>query len=169
MSVFHNRRRGYFFGYGADQEEDMIFAISGERPKIIGRAILPGYELRIQNLNEITTTHGNPQELLRGVWGDDFKSYVIIPKHGAQVEGMLFQINLRSRNQIDSWELTKMGWYKRILVKVRLPGSNRLIKAETQVLASGQSAVTKVNTEYKSWLMPKKMFLKFARRGREEE
>jgi hypothetical protein len=169
MAIFHHRRSGYFFGYGADQEEDMILAISGERPKIIGKAILPGYELRIQNLNEITTKHGNPQELLRSVWGDDFKSYVIIPKPGAQVEGVLFKVSLKSRNQIDSWELIQMRWYKRIFVKVRLPGSNRLIKAETQVLVPGQSAATNVKNIHRSWLMPKKMFLDFARKARNDK
>lgn len=73
-------RYGYFFGYGADREPVMIKAIIGHKPQFVAKAVLNDFELHIQDISEIKATGANPQKLLRNCWGDDFKSYVIVPK-----------------------------------------------------------------------------------------
>ena len=169
MKLKRHFQNGYFFGYGADQEEDMIFAVSGERPQIVGKAILPDYELRVQTLAEITTAGANPQQLLRKAWGNSFKSYVIMPRTGATVEGVLFKLSLKARNKMDNWELVQLGWYDKKFVKVKVIGSNKTVRAETQVLGQGQSAKITVKPGNRSWLMPKHRFLTIARKLRQQK
>ena len=166
MRLLHRYRKGYFFGYGADQEEDMISAITGHKPKIIGKAVLHDYELRIQELSEITTKGINVREMLRKNWGDSFKSYVIVPKKGAMISGVLFRLSIIDRNLVDEWELVQLGWYERIFVTVELIKTRKKYRAETQILSPKQTAKTVAKPGYRSWLMPKRMFLEIARKYR---
>lgn len=160
-------RKGYFFGYvdGAGAEE-MIPAVSGERPSVIGAATLDGYELRIQTLSEITSTGANPQEYLRKAWNDSFQSYVLVRKPGSQVKGVLLRLSVKARHALDSWELVESGWCRRAFVMVRLDSNGRLYRAETQVLADGQEAGQTVSPIHRFWLMPKRKFLRLARAAR---
>ncbi len=158
-------RKGYFFGYGADQEADMLKAITGRDPEVFGRAVLKDYELRIQKLDEITNKGENPREILRKSWGDKFVSYVIVPKKGSEVEGTLFHLPIHDRNLVDGWELVKQGWYRRQFVKV-LAEDGKHYHAETQVLRRGQKAELKAKPSFKSWLLPKTKFLRIAEKDR---
>lgn len=77
----------HFFGYGADREPDLIEAVIGYKPLVLGPAILNDYQLRIQSIREITDKGHNPRKILQGAWGNDFKSYIIMPKEGAVTSG----------------------------------------------------------------------------------
>jgi hypothetical protein len=160
-------RKGYFFGYvdGAGAE-DMIPAVAGERPSVIGAATLDGYELRIQALSEITSKGANPQDVLRKTWGGSFQSYVLVKKPGSQVRGVLLRLSVKARHALDSWELVESGWCKRAYVMVRLDSNGRLYRAETQVLADGQEAGQTVSPIHGFWLMPKRQFIRLARAAR---
>ena len=144
----------------------MISAITGHKPKIIGKAVLHDYELRIQKLSEITTKGVNVQEMLRKNWGDSFKSYVIVAKKGAHVSGTLFKLSIIDRHLVDEWELVQLGWYKRIFVNVELSETGKTFRAETQLLNTDQHAKEIAKPGRRSWLMPKKMFLGIATRYR---
>lgn len=154
-------RKVYFFGYGADCEPDLIRAVTGHTPKIIGPAMLNDYELRIQELDEITQAGDNPpRQILHNAWGGRFRSYVIVPKGGASVRGMLYRISLHDRHLVDKWELVSEGWYDKAFVEVALMGRQKTYRAETQVLAPGQSAsVTADGDDYDPWLMSRQRLL----------
>jgi hypothetical protein len=168
--LHHHLRRGYFFGYvtgeGADE---MIPAVTGEKPEVIGEAILEGYELRIQKLSEVTTARENPQEILRKVWGASFKSYVLVKKPGARVTGVLLRLSIKGRHKLDTWELVQMGWYKKEFVEVQLVADGKRYRAETQVLNANQHARQTVPAVHRFWLMSKRKFLRLARTERDHE
>ncbi len=166
MKIKRTHRQGYFFGYGADQEIDMIRAITGHKPKIIGTAVLHDYELRIQDLTEVSTAGANVQQMLRDNWGDTFKSYVIVPKPGVHINGTLFKLSIIDRHLVDEWELVQLGWYERIFVTVELIKTGKKYRAETQVLNPNQTAKTVAKPGYRSWLMPKRKFLEIAKKYR---
>jgi hypothetical protein len=168
IKIFHTRR-GYFFGYGADQEQAMLRAIMGESPEYVGEAVLRDYELRIQNLEEVTAEEANPREILRRTWGDSFRSYVIVPRKGAQVHGAVFRITIKDRHKIDEWELVREGWYRRAFIKVQLQGSGKKLRAETQVLNAGQHAKATAGSHARHWLMPKTRLLSIARLMRNKQ
>jgi len=158
--VLKKIRKVYYFGYGADSEPDLLHAITGRRPKVIGTALLQNYELRIQELAEVTTKGLNPQEILRKAWGNDFKSYVIVAKAGAEVRGTLYRLSLHDKHLIDVWELVDAGWYEKAFVNVGLVGTPKVYQTETQVLAPKQSATISTDgATYTPWLMPKERLL----------
>ena len=164
MKLLSRIRRVYFFGYGADSEPDMIQAITGHKPRVVGVALLADYELRVQHLSEITTKGANPQAILRKGWGGSFKSYVIVPSPGHVVKGTLFKVSLHDRHLIDNWEFVGQGWYDKAFVAVQLNDSGKVYSAETQVLAPGQDAAQPASgLDYESWLQPKSQFVSIAR------
>jgi hypothetical protein len=163
MKLLPNLRSVYFFGYGADREPEMIRAITGRKPRVIGQALLYDYELRVQGLDEVTARGLNPQKILRNAWGDSFRSYVIVPSPGAVVSGTLFKISLHNRHLVDEWELIELGWYDKAFISVKTVNSGREYQAETQVLGSGQHASRQADgLLYKSWLQPKQRFISIA-------
>jgi hypothetical protein len=163
-------RRGYFFGYvTGDGADEMIPAVTGETPKVIGEAILDGYELHIQKLSEVTTTGVNPQKILRKVWGDSFRSYVLVKQPGSQVKGVLLRLSIRARHKMDAWELVQMGWYQKEFVEVALVHNGKRYRAETQVLSPSQHATQVAPVRHRFWLMSKQKFLRLARHERDRQ
>ncbi len=164
--IWHRRRRGYFFGYvtGGGGAE-MLLAVTGEKPEVIGPAVLRDYELRVQHLPEITTAGINPRQILRKVWGPDFRSYVLVRKPGSQVDGTLLRLSIQARHKLDRWEMVELGWYKKEFVEVELVDTGRHVVAETQVLNDGQHAHEKPPSAHRFWLVPKGKFLKLARKA----
>ncbi|MFZ1258336.1 MAG: gamma-glutamylcyclotransferase family protein [Candidatus Saccharimonas sp.] len=152
----------YFFGFGADQEVDMIAAIIGRQPRIVGVAVLEGYQLCIQSLEDITDKRANPRAILERTWGKGFRSYAIRPVLGSKVRGTVFEVTKAERLLIDAWELVPEGWQDSAEVTV-VGEDGHVYKAYTQVLAKGQREGDTVNgMMYRSWLMPKEDFVRIA-------
>ncbi len=158
-----NRKSELFFGFGADSESEMIEAVIGRKPEIVGAAMLENYQLCVQSLEDIPTAGDNPREILRKAWGDDFKSYTIRQHKGVSVHGTLFRIRRRERMMLDIWELVSEGWQDSVVVKVTLP-NGKIVRAHTQRLPRGHNhGFASPGMTYKPWLMPKVDFVRIAR------
>lgn len=163
MRLFHRLRRVYFFGYGADSEPDLVRAVTGRKPRVVGKAVLHNHSLRIQTISEVKSSGANPQAILNRAWGEHFRSYVIMPQMGARVSGTLYRISLHDRHLIDSWELVELGWYDKAFVEVEILHNGHSVTAETQVLGAHQTANLVVDgSNYEPWLQPKKHLIQFA-------
>ncbi len=158
-----NNKSELFFGFGADSESEMIEAIIGRKPDIVGAATLENYQLCVQSLEDIPTSGDNPREILRKAWGDDFVSYTIRQHKGVSVHGTLFRIRCRERMMLDIWELVREGWQDSVVVKVKL-SNGKTVRAHTQRLPRGHNhGYTSQGISYKPWLMPKVDFMRIAR------
>jgi hypothetical protein len=167
MGLLRKLRKVYFFGYGATREPEMIQAITGQRPMVIGPAVLDDYELRVQSVKEIPKARAHLRQLLRHAWGDSFKSYVIVPRPGSKVAGTLFKLSLHDRHLIDGWELVPLEWSQKVFVQVRLGDTGKTYRVETQQLGSGQHAAVRVRgVRYRSWLWPKRLLIRTATENR---
>ncbi|MBL8121295.1 gamma-glutamylcyclotransferase [Candidatus Saccharibacteria bacterium] len=157
--LLRRKRYGYLFGYGSDTEGDILKALTHRHPKCLGDAVLSGYELRVQFLDEVTDTRVH--DILLKNWSETFRSYVIIPAEHSSVHGKLFKVRIDDRHLLDTWELVALGWYQKIFVEVSLLKNNRRFTAETQALAPGQTARGTVpDTEAAHpWLQPKSQFI----------
>src|SRR5438045_1486957 len=112
-----------FFGYGANKNRRKIAQIIGRDPQESVGALLEGYVLSTQNLNQIPDP---PKELLRNLFGNDFKVYTIIKGEGV-VQGSLFEITEEELNKISQWEFVPI-WRQIIEVNIKSSG-NKQIKA----------------------------------------
>ncbi len=87
----------HYFGYGAMENPAIIEALLGRLPKGDTRGKMSGYFLAIQNLEHlpnIPRLHDdveiNPQALMRQEWGDNFRSYTIVPNPNGRVCGTVW-------------------------------------------------------------------------------
>jgi len=157
-------RRVYYFGYRAEREAEAVWAITGHKPRVLGRALLPDYQLRIQSLHEV---RGRPRHILHNAWGGSFKSYTIVARPGSHVVGTLYRLSLRDRHRIDDRELIDLGWYSKVFIEVSLLSSGKIYEAETQSLGHGQAAGRVIDgVSYVPWLQPKARFIDAALRLR---
>lgn len=162
-------RHVYFFGYGADKEVDMIKAITGRKPHVVGDAILGDYELCIQALKDIPQKSMHIREMIGRGWGPDFLTYTIRPKTGSKVHGTLFRLSLHDRHAVDRWELTYAHWYEKTFINVVLESTGKVYQTETQIMGKGQT-VSKVVSgfNYPAWLNPKAHFMRIAALDRKD-
>jgi hypothetical protein len=108
------QNKTYFFGYGAYRDAQKIGKILGHVPPSCTGAIVGGYSLFYQTLEQIPAPAGT---ILKNVWGSDFKAYTINPGAGI-VAGVLWEIDQTDLNAIKEWEFTGT-WREIISVKTQ--------------------------------------------------
>ena len=162
-----------YFAYGANRTLEMMEWITGKSGFRGERAILEGWIMGIQKLNQvpkvIVPTSVGPRPLrehLLTEWGDQFKTYVITQGNG-KVAGTLWKITAEERELVRNWE--RVGfWYKEVRVKA-LTDNKQEVGAITEALGDNQSFAEKINgLTYNSFLFPKAVFkvrAKYARLG----
>ena len=96
-----------YFGFGANRERDVISAITGNENLVGVQAILRDFSLAVQRLDQIPE---GVQKILRGVWNEGFTSYVIIPKRGSQIDGIVWELTPKERELVKDFELIDLGW-----------------------------------------------------------
>lgn len=158
MGLLDRVRRVYYFAYGAERDPDLLQVVIGARPKVVGPAVVRGYELRVQTMQDAMKPL--VRKVLHAAWGESFQSYVLVPKKDSLVHGMLYSLSLARRHKIDEWELVNEGWYEKQFVKAVF-GAGREVDAETQILSSHRQSAQKVvdGTNYDTWLLPKDVFM----------
>jgi len=110
----------FYYGPGAD--EDVMTAIIGKKP-IKGRsAILQGYKLGIQGVNEIPDikVKGSSQtarQIIKGAWGPDFLMHAAHKGKGL-IKGIVWTINKEDLGMVKKLELVKFKWYSIVKSKV---------------------------------------------------
>lgn len=138
----------HYFGYGAMANPVIVTALLGRLPKNTGvfggSPRLSGWSLAIQNLEHlpnVDTVHDgvkiNPQARMRKVWGEDFRSYTIVPNPTGSVPGVIWNdLTQEERQLIQEWELIPWGWFKDVpSVSVRAIG---LYTCCTEAIGDGQ-------------------------------
>lgn len=74
----------FYFGYGANRDPKMMEAITGKK-NLVGRpAVLKGYSLCVQRLDQVPDTIApsapapvSPRTILKDNWSPTFTSYII--------------------------------------------------------------------------------------------
>jgi hypothetical protein len=149
-----------YFAYGANMDGGMIKAITGN-DHLVGRpAILEGFKLGVQRIDQVPR---DVEVSLRNTWGDDFKTYVIYPEEGAKVKGTVWELSQLERKAVQNWELVedevgpRLAWYKQTFVsQVITPDGAVIEDLETEILGDGQeidSAIAVDSLDYNPYLM----------------
>ena len=125
-----------FFCYGPGADLDVVTAEIGH-PPISGRpAVLHGFRLGIQGVENIpdkkVPVPGHPEKILpvtaRSIivdsWGKDFEMYVVREGDG-DVRGMVWTIKASDLPKIEDWELVDFGWYSMVRGGVTLEDGKR--------------------------------------------
>jgi hypothetical protein len=105
-----------FFYYGPGADEDVMSAILGEKPLNNRSAILHGYRLGIQSVNDIPDAkveglRKTARKIIKKEWGDDFTMYVAHKGDAEIIKGVVWTIKIEDLNRLKHWELVEYGWY----------------------------------------------------------
>lgn len=116
-----------YFGYGATADAEIMAAIIGHSPELIGKAVLRGFELHVQTMDEIILPPATKQ-LLLDTWGKDFRSYGLRQaESGTSVEGVIYNIDDKDLVYLDDWEMVARGWFMNIKAEAILKDNEKKI------------------------------------------
>lgn len=154
-----------YFGYGANSQREMMEAITGNKSLVGQPAVLGGFKLCIQKMDQIPDSVRN---ILQENWGKDFETYII--KHGKEtdeVAGTVWELTDQERELVRDWELIDVGWYKDIKGKALVNG--RGVDIQTEGFREGQEVDREVDgRNYPPFLNRLEDFQRVATKAREE-
>ena len=125
-----------FFCYGPGADLDVVTAEIGHPPMSGRPAVLHGFKLGIQGVENIpdkkVPVPGHPEKMLpvtaRSIieesWGKDFEMYVVREGEG-EVRGMMWTVKKSDLLPIEDWELTDFGWYSMVRGGVTLENGEK--------------------------------------------
>jgi len=97
----------FFFGYGAYKDYYRLAEIIGKNPEGGEGALLEGFDLGVQNIDNIPK---EPREILLKVWGNNFQAYTM--KRGTGfIQGRVWLLDEEDLEKIKEWEfINKSNW-----------------------------------------------------------
>ena len=165
-----------YFGYGANRQPEMMEAITGNTNLIGRQAILKGFKLCVQRMDQVpdsvfpgSPAPISPKKILKESWPDNFKTYMIKPGGEAdEVMGTIWELSPLERELVRDWELVDFGWYKDMKGKAgTLDG--QIFDVQTEGLRDGQEVDREIDEEnYKPFLNPLSDFQRVAEKSRRE-
>jgi hypothetical protein len=125
-----------FFGYGAYRNKNKLAQVLGHTLGEGVGAVLEGYVLVYQTLNQLPANIG---EFLRGVYGNDFKAYTIRKGSGV-VSGIIWEITNEDLEIIKKWEFIPLSpWREIVGINLKSSGGKE-VKAFTEKAKDDQPA-----------------------------
>ncbi len=147
--------------------DDLMRELTGKPIQDRKDAILPGYDLVIQNIKQIPA---GAQRLVRNSgWGDDFRSYNLTPGEGS-IRGYKCIVTRDQWERLKDWDLVDFGWFTEKEVKIITdPETNQEERVLSIVMGEGQDYERKVDGyDFDPFLMPEEDTIKAAQRVRSE-
>lgn len=117
-----------YFGYGANKDYFKLREILGKEPKGGEGAVLQGFNLAIQTLNDIPDQAKN---ILNKVWGDNFQSYTIKPGTG-MIEGRVWILDQEDLEKLKEWEFVGNNSWKEFITVTVTNSDGKTITALTE-------------------------------------
>lgn len=165
-----------YFGYGANRALEMMASITGNKNLVSRPAILTGYTLCVQRLDQIPDTVSpgspapiSPRQLLKESWPDTFESYIIKPgKREDKILGVVWELTPEERELVREWELIDFGWYQDMEIQVKTQDGQKVV-VQTEGLREDQEVDREVNgANYETWLNKPEDFARVAEKARRE-
>jgi hypothetical protein len=104
----------YYFGYGANRSKQRVSDILGEEPKGGFGAVIENFSLCVQTVDQIPDP---PRELIRTIWGGQFRGYTICPAVSGLVSGVLWRFTVKQLERMKEWECIST-WKESVTISV---------------------------------------------------
>lgn len=119
-----------FFGYGANRQREKITQVIGKDPGTEIGAILEGYQLAYQSVDQVPQP---AQDLLVKLYGNEFKAFTLKEGNGI-VQGCVWTISKEDFEKIKEWEFIGV-WRELVNVKVKTC-TNEVLEVVTEMSPS---------------------------------
>lgn len=118
----------FFFGYGANRDLYRLKEILGNTPEGGQGAFIEGFNLAVQNLDQIPP---ETREILRRVWGDEFHAYTL-QKGDGFVEGRIWILDERDLEKLQQWEFVGDKSWRELITTTATTSSGEKITVLTE-------------------------------------
>ena len=157
-----------YFGFGTNKDLDMMIHMVGN-PNLKGEhGKLIGYELCIQNINQIRDGiippfKKSPREIIKNGFGNSFKLYVIRPKDGKSVHGTIWNLTREEFERTRNWELVDFGMQEDAK-GMAVDSKGKQVQVETQALLKEPREIESIieGDNYDPYIAPREAMLKTA-------
>lgn len=163
-----------YFGFGTNKDLDMMIHMVGNQNLKGVKGKLIGYELCIQDLNQIRDEiippfDISPRQIIKNGHGDSFKLYVTRPNPSAAAYGTIWDLTAEELELVKNWELVDFGMQEEVKA-MAMDDNGNMIEVETQALMRDPREVEKIVSEenYEAYIAPKDKMLKIADEARED-
>lgn len=165
-----------YFAYGSNRNLEMIAAIIG-RHKIVGeKAVLPGFELCIQKIDQIASAvlpdapaPISPQKTIRDIFGDDFELYIMRINPKGKVHGTIWDISPEEREMVRDWEMLDYGMQNDVKSQA-INTDGKKIDVVAEGLTNREIEVDRVveGDQYDDFIVSKQKIIDVANKSRQE-
>ncbi len=157
-----------YFGFGTNKDLDMMAHMVGNNNLKGVPGKLLGYELCIQDINQIRDEiihpfDRSPRAIIKAGFGENFKLYTSRQKVGAVTYGTIWDLTEEEFEKVKNWELVDFGMQED--VKALATDSNgNPVQVITQALLKDPKEVESIVNEenYDPYIAPKEQMLKVA-------
>jgi len=122
-----------FFGYGPARDLRVMQALTGNKNLVGREAVLKGYRLNLQTLEQVPNTRTlapkSPREILKESWPDGFEFFVVSPDEKGEVAGTIYWLTAQEKELFRDFELIDLSWNK--------DGNGKVITSDGQELEVG--------------------------------
>jgi hypothetical protein len=140
-------------------DDELIQTLTGESVRAREAAVLEGYDLVVQRLDQVPEI---PQRIIRESWGDSFESYNLTPGEG-HISGIKCKVTKDQWDRLDDWEFGEFGWFVPKEVEIKNVATGETEKVMTMVMGEGQSFDRKVDGDnFAPYIMPRDKTLEIA-------
>lgn len=144
-------------------DSDLIRILTGKEVQEKEEAVLDGYDLVIQRIDQVPTP---AQAIMRESWGDNFESYNLASGQGS-IKGIACKVTEDQWDRLRDWEFEEFGWFVSREVGIRNPNTGETKRVLTMVMGEGQQYDRKANgLDFAPFLMPKEKTLEVAAKAR---
>lgn len=164
-----------YFGYGANRDARMMKAITGTKDLKGKPAVIEGYTLVVQRLDQIPNSVApnapapfSPRHNVAVNWPGSFIRHTITEDPDGKVSGTLWELTQQERDLVRDWELIDFGWYRDLTVIAETQDGQKN-QVQTEGMRPEQEYDHEVDgMDYETWLSSPEEFERIATKSREE-
>ena len=145
-----------FFPYVVNEHIEMLRALFGRDNLLFEEGVLPGYELCIQTVanlsNQVTPgspLKKSPREIMMDFFGEGYELYVIRANPEKEVKGKIWYVSEEEYEYLREWEMVEYGMSEDITAKARTDQGD-IVTVRTYGLVQNPDNVSKtVEADYR--------------------
>ena len=164
-----------FFSYVVNENIEMLRALFGRKNLLYEDAVLPGYELCIQTVKDVSNkiVRGSPlkmspRQIMEDFFGADYELYVIRPNPRKTVIGKIWYVSRDEYEYLREWEMIEYGMSEDIVAKATNDKGDSFLVSTYGLLKNADNISKVISGDYRRHEAPSKKKLARIRRVRLE-
>lgn len=164
-----------YFSYVVNENIEMLQALFGRKNLLYEDAILQGYELCIQTVNDVSNKipsssplKKSPREIMKDFFGANYELYVIRANSQKKVSGKIWYVSPEEYEYLREWEMIEYGMSEDIVARAINDDGDSMTVSTYGLVKNPKNISKVVDAGYQRMEAPSKKKLERIRRVRRE-